>query len=255
MRYSQYRQQNHHVLISQTALANFSDRLFDQQADDASSTCSQGRGQVVCFEHDNQQLVLKRYHRGGILSRLIKDSYIYSGAARSRMWQEFKLLAQLRSLGLPVPRPVAARCVKSSAMSYQGELIMERLLEVRTLAEILCQQTLPEKTWEALGQVIRRFHENNVDHADLNACNILINDHGQIYLIDFDKGRIHQKQNKARCHANLSRLRRSLMKWQQRSDTFHFEPHHWGALQRGYQGAGTRSVPLRTAAPTADIAR
>lgn len=255
MRYSQYRQHNHHVLISQTALATFSDDLFDRQADKTTATCSQGRGQVVFFEHGNQHLVLKRYHRGGVLSRLIKDTYFYSGLARSRMWQEFHLLARLRDLGLPVPRPVAVRCVKASAMSYQGELIMERLLSVRTLAEILCQESLPDKTWEAIGQIIRRFHEHNVDHADLNACNILINSHGQIYLIDFDKGRIHNKRNKARCHANLSRLRRSLIKWQSRSATFHFEPSHWHALQQGYQGTGTRSAPLRAATTTADIAR
>jgi|SRR5690554_537814 len=247
MRYSQYRQQNHHVLISQTALATFSDHLFDQQPDESTATSSQGRGTVVFFEHDQEQLVLKRYHRGGVLSRFIKDTYLYSGLNRTRMWQEFHLLARMRDLGLPVPPPVAVRCVKTSALYYQGELIIKRIENVRTLAEILCQESLPEKSWETIGQVIRRFHQHNVDHADLNACNILINNHGQVYLIDFDKGRIHAKRNSARCHANLSRLRRSLLKWQSRSDTFHFEAGHWQALERGYQGA--HSLPLR--APTA----
>lgn len=240
-------------MISQNALATFSDDLFDQQPDEATATCSQGRGQVVFFEYEQEPLVLKRYHRGGILSRLVKDTYLYSGLGRTRMWQEFHLLARMRDLGLPVPRPVAVRCVKTSALLYQGELIIERILNVRTLAELLCQESLPEKSWEHIGQVIRRFHQHNVDHADLNASNILINNHGQVYLIDFDKGRIHAKRNSGRCHANLSRLRRSLLKWQNRNVTFHFEPSHWQALHRGYQGA--RSLPVRTAATAADAIR
>lgn len=251
MQYSQYQQQNHHVLISQTALTKFSDALFDQHPAAAEDRCTQGRGQVVFFEHDDQHLVLKRYHRGGILSRLIKDTYLYSGLSRSRMWQEFHLLARMRELGLPVPRPIAVRCVKTTALSYQGELIIERILNARTLAAILCQQPLPETTWEAIGEVIRRFHDHNVDHADLNACNILINSQGQVYLIDFDKSRIHSKRNNTRRHANLGRLRRSLIKWQSRSDAFHFAPEHWQALQRGYK-TNARDMQLHA---TADVAR
>jgi 3-deoxy-D-manno-octulosonic acid kinase len=140
-------------------------------------------------------------------------------------------------MGLPVPRPVAARCIKTSPCTYQGEVIVERICNAKTLAELLCKEALSENTWEALGLVIRRFHKHQVDHADLNACNILINATGQIHLIDFDKSHIRAPNDHGWNQSNLSRLRRSLQKWKKQQPVFHFESRHWRALERGYQGA------------------
>src|SRR5690606_23769815 len=186
--------------------------------------------------HERRELVLKRYHRGGLIGRFVKDSYLFCGLNRTRMWREFELLASMRELGLPVPRPIAVRCVRNSPVCYQGEMIAERIPNSRTLAEILCTESLSEKTWESVGLVIRRFHQHAVEHADLNACNILLNAHGQVFLIDFDKSVIHNKRDLNWCQANLSRLRRSLNKWKKREDGFHFDNRNWQALEHGYQG-------------------
>ena len=256
MRTTQYRHKNSFVLYNESEFSNFCDSLFNQaltqlpsSSDEATKTAcghsdSQGRGTVLFFNHDQRDLVLKRYHRGGLIGRFVKSSYVFCGLNRTRMWREFQLLASMRELGLPVPRPVAVRCIRSSLLSYQGELIAEKIPNARTLAEILCSENLPEKTWESIGLIIRRFHQHAVEHADLNACNILINGNGQVFLIDFDKSVLHDKRDHTWCQANLSRLRRSLAKWKKRSEHFHFDSRHWNALERGYQGA--RNLPVRT---------
>lgn len=256
MRTTQYRHKNSFVLYNESDLSNFCDSLFDQtlsqpqqSSDEATKTAcghsdSQGRGTVLFFEHNQRELVLKRYHRGGLIGRFVKNSYVFCGVARTRMWREFQLLAAMRELGLPVPKPMAVRCVRSSPLCYQGEIIVDKIPDSRTLTEILCKENLPEKTWESIGMIIRRFHQHAVEHADLNACNILLNSKGQVFLIDFDKSILHGKHSQTWCQANLSRLRRSLNKWKRRSDSFHFDSRHWEALERGYQGI--RSMPAHS---------
>lgn len=252
MRTTQYRHKNTHVLYNQSVFSNFPDDLFTQPVSTASAdvaTDSQGRGTVVFFEHELKPLILKRYHRGGLLGKFVKNTYIFIGLSRTRMWREFELLATMRELGLPVPKPVAVRCERSSLFCYQGQMIAERIANSRTLAEVLCQENLSEKSWEAIGMVIRRFHRNAIEHADLNACNILLNSQGQIFLIDFDKSILHKNGDDSWYQNNLSRLRRSLNKWKNRTTDFHFEHRHWAALEKGYQGA--RDVPVIASADAA----
>lgn len=258
-RTTQYRHKNAYVLFNESVFHSFSDSLFDpanHQQDKLCSSrksCSQGRGTVVFFEHEDRELILKRYHRGGLFGRFVKNSYLFNGLNRTRMWREFELLNIMRDLGLPVPKPVAVRCVRHSTMFYQGELIAERIPNARTLAEILLDENLSEKTWESIGLVIRRFHQHSIEHADLNACNIMLNAGGQIFLIDFDKSQLHSQGDNSWCQANLTRLRRSLNKWKKRDANFNFDARHWQALERGYQGA--RKLPLGVSPSAADIAR
>lgn len=255
MRYTQTRHRNQTVLFNQNVLSTFCDSIFEATAENVTHarSDSQGRGTVVFFEHESRELVLKRYHRGGFFGRFVRSTYTFTGLKNTRMWQEFELLAKMRDLGLPVPRPIAVRCIKTSPITYQGEIIIERICNAQTLAELLCRQMLPEKTWESLGQVIRQFHDHRVDHADLNICNILLTASGQIHLIDFDKSRFRAERDHGWSQRNLSRLRRSLQKWKQQQTTFHFEAQHWLALERGYQGA--QSVPAQTSGSSEAISR
>lgn len=255
MRYTQYKSRNQYVLFNQHVLNAFCDSIFETTPEHVTHICSdaQGRGTVVFFQHEDRELVLKRYHRGGIVGRFVSSTYLFSGLKRVRMWQEFQLLAHMRDLGLPVPRPIAARCIKTSPLTYEGEVVVERICNAQTLAEILRNDTLSESTWEAIGLVIRRFHQHRVDHADLNACNVMLTASGQIYLIDFDKSHIRSDKDHGWCQRNLSRLRRSLQKWKKQQPGFHFESRHWLALERGYQGA--ESLPVRASRTAEAISR
>ncbi|MFC4878429.1 3-deoxy-D-manno-octulosonic acid kinase [Microbulbifer halophilus] len=199
--------------------------------------CAPKRGQAVLFRYGELELVYKRYHRGGLPGRVVKRSYWYHSLEETRMWQEFHLLEQMRSVGLPVPRPVAARCEKLSSLTYGGELVTEKIPDSQSLTEMLSRAPLPAEAWSKVGRAIADFHRAQVFHADLNASNILLTRDGRVYLVDFDKSEIREKLTARAAAANLQRLNRSLCKLRRRLPVFHFHEDGWSALRSGYDAA------------------
>ena len=80
--------------------------------------------------------------------------------------------------------------------------------------------------------MIGRFHARYVCHADLSAHNIQIDDQDQLFLLDFDCGRIMPGPGRW-SRANLSRLHRSFRKID-RSGKIGFNEDEWQALMAGY---------------------
>lgn len=191
-----------------------------------------GRGTTAFVQDGRRELALRHYRRGGLIGKLVSDCYLWAGLERSRPWREFRLLAVLFEQGLPVPRPVAARCVRVG-LCYRADLITERLPGC-PLAEHLSNGPLSATTWRAVGACIARFHRAGVYHADLNARNILLDEAGLVSLLDFDQGDI-------RCQAgrwqgqNLGRLLRSLEKFRRRQAGFAFSAADWQELLNGYE--------------------
>jgi 3-deoxy-D-manno-octulosonic acid kinase len=191
-----------------------------------------GRGRTYFIRINGNDWVLRHYRRGGAIAPLLKDRYLWTGLERTRAWLEWHLLRELWLGGLPVPRPVAAR-VSRTALVYTADLITQRLLETRSLADMLNGNALAQEQWHAIGSCIRRFHEVGVDHSDLNAHNILLTPQGHVYLVDFDKSTVHRFAPTIE-HRNLARLRRSLNKLRSLSTAFHFSDSAWQALCAGY---------------------
>lgn len=168
-----------------------------------------GRGGVTFVRSDGKEWVLRHYRRGGLAARVLGDSYLWTGADRTRCFREVRLLAQLSARGFDVPRPVAA-AYRRHGFGYRADLIMQKITQVDTLAEIATRKMLSAATAQRVGAAIARVHGVGVYHADLNAHNILI-DAQRVWLIDFDRGEIRQPQ-RAWQQANLARLKRSLRK-------------------------------------------
>lgn len=196
-----------------------------------------GRGTTLCFDVDERTLVLRQYRRGGMMSRL-GDRYLRLGLRRSRAWRELTLLVRLHRAGLPVPRPVAARVEPLAPGSpfVRQFLLTEHLPDTRTLTEVLRDAALDTAAWEGLGATIARMHAAGVDHADLNAHNILLDGQGVVHLIDFDRGRLRAVPGEWRGR-NLARLRRSLDKLSGQAPGLRFTEADWQALERGYRSA------------------
>jgi 3-deoxy-D-manno-octulosonic acid kinase len=168
-----------------------------------------GRG-TVAFVHDaGRRWVLRHYRRGGLVARFLDDTYLYTGAARTRAHAEFRLLRRLREWGLPVPVPIAARYVRAGLV-YRADLITEELPTRLTLARALAAGPLEPATWRAVGRCIAGLHGRGVQHADLNAHNLLLGAGGEVYVLDFDRGRIRARG--AWEDRVLERLHRSLAK-------------------------------------------
>lgn len=204
------------------------------------------RGSVLFFTHNDMPMVLKHYHRGGLLSRLVADTYwrpAFPSNHQPRMWQEFTLLAKLRQWGLPVPEPVAARCLDTSPLTYRGDLITREIRNTRTLATRLSQTALSAAEWRSIGQTIARFHNLQVCHADLNARNVLLDDAGHSHLVDFDKSVIKPANHTQYwMQDNLARLRRSLNKLLCSDASTHYRDADWQHLLQGYETAGPLPV-------------
>ncbi|RZA25006.1 MAG: 3-deoxy-D-manno-octulosonic acid kinase, partial [Lysobacteraceae bacterium] len=88
--------------------------------------------------------------------------------------------------------------------------LIERLPDVRSLAD-RAQVAGKDAPWEETGRLVARFHRAGLDHADLNAHNVLFNAQGKGWLIDFDRGALRIPATRWR-ENNLVRLQRSLLK-------------------------------------------
>ena len=191
-----------------------------------------GRGSTLFIETDGIDWALRHYHRGGLLAPWLGDRYFDRGEATSRPIEEFHLTRRLRYLGLPVPTVVAARYVRSGRF-YRGDLITERIADARTLAMRIAALDLYDEDWRLIGQLVARFHRAGLDHADLNAHNILQGADGRWWMIDFDRGRLRERG--LWCDANLVRLRRSILKVGDSLPQRQFDERDWSHLLAGYR--------------------
>ncbi|SHM26367.1 3-deoxy-D-manno-octulosonic acid kinase [Vreelandella subglaciescola] len=172
-----------------------------------------GRGSslfITPYAGAAEQWVLRPYRRGGLIARLSKARYLWTGAERTRAFREIRLTARLFSLGLPVPRPVAV-CVTRHGLSYEAALITRRIAGAGALAERLQNDTATPLLLERVGRTIRRFHDAGLDHVDLNARNILVDADDTPWLIDLDRCRLRAPGRWQK--ANVARLERSLAKF------------------------------------------
>lgn len=243
---------NSYILYDAAIIAEPSLQLFDadyhtieqaQQNNSAALPDQQvpggiGRAKVTYFTLDERSYVLKHYYRGGLVASILKDRYLGLSVLKTRAFREFRLLKKMQQLGLPVPVAVAAH-VNKDLFTYRADLITEELQQVATLSDVLVLIKLSDGAWQAIGRCIKRFHQYDIYHADLNARNILLTEQagvGQdgIYLIDFDNSSFRLGSESWKM-ANLSRLKRSLLKFKRNDAGFNFDEDDWSALLVGYK--------------------
>ncbi|KIP78005.1 MULTISPECIES: 3-deoxy-D-manno-octulosonic acid kinase [Vibrio] len=194
-------------IISDPTLPLFDAGYWQEQGKILGS--ASGRGTTWFVQLDSMQAALRHYHRGGLFGKLVKDQYWFSGWEQTRSAQELNLLQILIDAGVNVPRPIAARAVKTG-LTYQADLLSERIPNARDLVSILQEKPLSEVMYQKVGQEIAKMHKVNVNHTDLNIHNILIDDQDKVWIIDFDK--CCQQSDGDWKQSNLDRLKRSFLK-------------------------------------------
>jgi 3-deoxy-D-manno-octulosonic acid kinase len=230
------------MLYDTSRVGNLSPSWFDAHYWEARGDLdgqAQGRGTTHYIKSDGKRFVLRHYHRGGLMSRLSSDRYLWRGEDRTRPFREWQLLYQMHRAGLPVPTPLAARYQRRGGR-YNGDIITERLPTVGSLVECLRTGALSLVTWVSVGRCIRRFHDFGVCHADLNAHNVLLSEEA-VYLIDFDRCQLRSKAGFWR-DSNLVRLRRSLEKVTYSLPSDRFTESDWHALLDGYRQTSGQST-------------
>jgi len=166
-----------------------------------------------------------------MIASLLGDRYFGFNVEHTRSFREFRLLHRLQALELPAPVPVAASAERAGLV-FRAALVTKEISGATTLADHLMQTKLDDDLWQAVGSCIRRFHNQDVYHADLNARNILLSS-DRIYLIDFDKGAFRYLGESWKA-ANLARLKRSLLKFRSLHRNFYFNEEDWKQLLQGY---------------------
>ena len=235
-------QQNTHLwfdknLVSGVEKAWFTPEFWQQKG--AITGESKGRYttyfvKTIDINEQPLDMVLRHYYRGGLISKISKRSFVFTGLYKARAYQELLLLSEMRALDLPVPRPIAAQVIKNKPWSCQNDILIERISNAQDLFHALSQQQLPDKQWHEVGKTIKRFHQHGVFHSDLNIHNILMDDKDKIWLIDFDRCEFREREVSWQ-QANLERLKRSLLKEQSLNPEFHFNNANWQQLLEGYQ--------------------
>jgi 3-deoxy-D-manno-octulosonic acid kinase len=227
---------NKHYLFNNTYFSNASSEFFcgaywkEKGAITGQET---GRGTTFFLQHENHNLVLRHYLRGGLISKLSRDSYIFKSLQSCRSISEFNILNQLNTLKLPVPTPAAAQVIRHG-MTYKADLLTQRIPNAQDLVQVL-KAPQNEIFYQKLGQMIALFHQHGVYHADLNIQNILQDSNDKFWLIDFDRAK-RLKPKQAWQISNLNRLKRSFEKEKVRYG-IKWDTSDWDILIDSYQQA------------------
>ncbi len=124
---------------------------------------------------DGQRRIVKRFQARSWPGRF-RD--------RGRAEREFKVLRSLHGAGLDVPEPHELRRREGG-----WELTCELVMGARTLGEALADDgphsTRARETAAALGRLIGRAHALGLDHGDLHAGNVLLDEQDRPWMIDF----------------------------------------------------------------------
>ena len=223
-------------------LSDHFDLRFLQENDLITNTAT-GRGVVYFFTLGQQQLVLRHYKRGGLVAKISTDKFLFNSIANTRCFEELHVLQYLQEAGVNVPMPVAGRIVRSGLL-YSADIITALIEDATELHDILRTHTICSETWKAIGAQLKKMHNAQVFHGDINVKNVLVskqidtqhmngqNSPSTVYLLDFDKCAIKQGDHWKK--ANLMRFKRSLIKQTNKLEEYHYTPDNWDALLQGY---------------------
>jgi 3-deoxy-D-manno-octulosonic acid kinase len=223
--------------LLETAGESAFDPVYWQALGAMSPTC-RGRGSAWFVRAGAQEWVLRHFSRGGFVGKFVRDTYCWAGESRVRAFAELRLTQRLRALGLPVPVPIAA-AYRRHALTYRCDLITQRIDGAAPLSARLGESSLSAAVWREIGVVVARFHAAGLDHADLNAHNLMLDVLGRVSLIDFDRGRLRAPDAPAGVAwraGNLARLQRSLRKIAPDLPPGRYDAGCWRSFMTGYDG-------------------
>jgi 3-deoxy-D-manno-octulosonic acid kinase len=171
-----------------------------------------GRGPLWAIEAGGERWIVRRFHHGGLLRVLGERMFL----APARPFRELALARELRELGLPTPRVVAARCVRAAPLGWRLALVSARIEDVTSAAEVLARlrrgALAPGERRQflaTLGELVGRMHAARFLHADLTPCNLLVSrDLASGWVLDLDRGRIVSALSARVRRDNLRRLYR-----------------------------------------------
>ncbi|AUV87461.1 3-deoxy-D-manno-octulosonic acid kinase [Vibrio campbellii] len=228
-----YQESNTHVWYDECLVTEPIESLFEinyWRSCNAIVGNASGRGTTWFIKLQSTIAALRHYHRGGLFGKIVRDQYLFLGLERTRSYAEFVLLQKLRSAGVNVPRPIAAK-VEQIGLLYRADLLSEKIPEASDLVDKLQVERLSTDDYQKIGIEIRKMHDVGVNHTDLNIHNILLDSEGKVWIIDFDKCK--QQSGNQWKERNLNRLLRSFRK-ELGKRKIHWSEDDFESLMLGY---------------------
>jgi tRNA A-37 threonylcarbamoyl transferase component Bud32 len=150
-------------------------------------------------------LVLKRFNfrKAG---NLLKDLFRPSRARRA-----FRKAYHLQLTGIPTARSIATADRRICGFLVRSYLLMEEIHGAMDLTTFFRGggQAHP-KLVRAAAQLLARLHNEGFSHRDLKESNLILDDEGQLYLIDLDGMTFLQHVSDDRAALDLARLVRGV---------------------------------------------
>jgi 3-deoxy-D-manno-octulosonic acid kinase len=154
-------------------------------------------------------VVVKYYTRGGVIRHFVTRRYLRLGKIRSRA--EYEFLQKVDRLGVNVPKPIAY--AYQGAIIYKAWLVTEEIKQHKTLSQLSISD--PDRALSLVGQVaahVGTLIHNTIRHVDLHPGNVLVDANSNIYLIDFDKARLSQRDRHKLQEKYIDRWKRAVIK-------------------------------------------
>lgn len=229
------------LVVARDAAEEFARQGFTLAGDERLATSDlAGRRALLELRLGSQLCVVRRFHHGGLLRFLGPELFL----SPERPVRELVLAAQLRALGLPTPRVLAARALRAGP-GWRLTLVSARepgqdagqLLERWRRGELAPRQG--RALARAAGELVARLHRAGFLHADLHPRNLLVAPDGALSVLDLDKGRFPPALTDRQRRDNLRRLYRSVRRREGRGARFLARGDHLAFL-RAYARAGGR---------------
>ena len=193
----------------------------------------QGRGPVPVLTTPRGRWVVRHYHRGGKVARLLHDRHLRIGLARPL--REARASNEVRRRGIPTPR-VMAGAVYPSGPFYRADIVTEFVADAVDLAHLLFKEERSRRersdVLREVGRLLARSAAAGIEHADLNARNVLVEQErgGPLPLfLDLDRCRVLPPGVRADPRRMLARLFRSLRKHESHNARA-LAPEEWAVL-------------------------
>jgi len=184
-------------------------RLFNAPAEPAASVLG---GRIAVTSSHLQGLgfiVVKHYSRGGLIKYFIKRRYFKWGKPRCQF--EYEVLVKVRGVGVNAPEPVAYAYY--GRPFYKAWLVTREIQEPQTLAELSrVDEPHALNVMKAVVEQVTRLVDNHIFHVDLHPGNVLIGKDGGVFLLDFDKARLHGADREKILDKYISRWHRAVTK-------------------------------------------